>query len=281
MNPRGGLGRGLNALIPTEASVYRELPVGVIKPNARQPRREFDEGGLAALADSIRQVGVLQPIVVRPVEDERYEIVAGERRWRAARGAGLPTVPALVVETDDRGALQRAIVENIHRSDLGPLEEAAAYAQMIDEGGLTHEQLGEQLGLSRPAISNALRLLELSTDLQKMLSDGLLSAGHARALLAVEDQQARKALARRVVAENLSVRQTEQAAKSERPGPRPPARPQNAGLLEVAERLSEALETRVSVTMGRRKGKVIVEFGSIADLERIYRHIGGKARPDQ
>jgi ParB family chromosome partitioning protein len=278
-----GLGRGLGALIPTGATALQELPVGSIVPNRRQPRRAFDEEGLATLAASMRQVGVLQPVVVRSKEDGRFELVLGERRWRAARRAGLANVPALVVETDDRGALQRAVVENIHRQDLNPLEEAAAYQQLIEEGGLTHEQLAEQLGLSRPSISNTLRLLDLPPSVQRMVMEGKLSAGHARALLPLAENPLLERVAARVAGEGLSVRQAEELSRrysiegkaATSPGGK---RRLPAGMAELSERLSEELNTRVTVAMGRRKGKIVIELGSREDLERVARRLLGRAK---
>lgn len=284
MNPRGGLGKGLGALIPTGASVLEEIPTSLVIPNQRQPRRQFDEQGIADLSASIRQVGLLQPVVVRPTPDGNYELVVGERRWRAARRAGMATVPALVIDTDDRGALQRALVENIHRTDLSAIEEAAAYQQLIEEGGLTHEQLAERLGLSRPAVTNALRLLDLPVGVQRMVVDGLLSAGHARALLGLASEALIERAAGRVAAEGLSVRETEELVRRQKleTGPAPAANPRGAiprapGLLEVSERLSNYLQTRVSVAVGRRKGKIVIEFGSIGDLERLYARIAGES----
>lgn len=280
MTPKGGLGRGLGALIPAGAAALEEIPTSSIAPSRRQPRKEFDEEGLENLAASIRQVGLLQPVVVRSAEDGGYELIVGERRWRAARRAGLATVPAVVIETDDRGALQRALVENIHRRDLNAIEEAAAYQQLVEEGGLTHEQMAERLGLSRPAVTNALRLLDLPPGIQRMVIEGKLSAGHARALLGLAGNPLLERTAIRVAAEGLSVRQTEQLVRelkdagpaSPRPGSAE-AGPQPAGLAEASERLSEELQTRVSITMGRRKGKIVIEFGSVDDLERIFRRI--------
>jgi ParB family chromosome partitioning protein len=237
---------------------------------------------LANLAASIRQVGVLQPLLVRPTAEGNYELVVGERRWRAARRAGLATVPALVVDTDDRGALERALVENIHRRDLNAIEEAAAYQQLIDEAGLTHEQLAERVGLSRPAITNAMRLLDLPDGVQRMVIDGLISAGHARALLGLESEGLIQRAAEKVAAEGLSVRDTEKLVREQKIGgeaePEGAARaprPTPAGLLEVEQRLSDLLATRVSIAMGRRKGKVVIEFASVDDLERIFGLITG------
>jgi ParB family chromosome partitioning protein len=270
---RTGLGRGLGALIPIGASVLEELPTSDIVPNPRQPRQSFDDEAISDLAASIRQVGILQPLVVRPAGDGRYQLVVGERRWRAARRAGLSMVPALVIETDEQGALERALVENVHRQDLNALEEAAAYQQLIDEGGFTHEDLAERLGLSRPTVSNALRLLELPSSIQRLLVERRISAGHARALLGLVGHPLLDRLAQRIAAEGISVRKTEELVRLRRlDQPREasgPSRARPATLDEVGEALSTALQTRVRVTMGKRKGKVVIECGSKEHLRRI------------
>ncbi len=271
--PGRGLGRGLGALIPTGASVMEELPTTSIIPNPRQPRQSFDDDAISDLAASIRQVGILQPVVVRPVADGTYQLVVGERRWRAARRAGLAQVPALVIETDEQGALERALVENVHRQDLNAVEEAAAYQQLLDEAGLTHEELAERLGLSRPAISNALRLLDLPPSVQRLLVDGRLTAGHGRALLGLAGHPLLERVAQRVAAEQMSVRKTEEVVRGYRlnlpqDAPSVPrARP--SSLDDVGEALSAALHTRVRVTMGKRKGHVVIECGSRDDLQRV------------
>lgn len=274
MSPRG-LGRGLGALIPAGPGVLDDLPVGDIQPNPRQPRRHFDEETLEGLAASIRQVGLLQPVVVRPGAGGRYELVVGERRWRAAERAGLATVPAIVVETDDRGALERALVENVHRRDLNAIEEAAAYQQLLDEGGLTHEELGRRLGLSRPVVTNALRLLDLPPGVQRLVVEGRLSAGHGRALVPLASDPLAERVAQEVAAAGMSVRETERLVRRRgaalpgrgAPGARRAGAP---GAAELAERLSEALGTRVGITLGARgKGRMVVEFGSAEDLKRI------------
>jgi len=269
---RTGLGKGLGALIPSGASVLEELATTSIVPNPNQPRRTFDDEPISDLAASIRQVGILQPLVVRPIGGGQYQLVVGERRWRAARRAGLSVVPALVVETDERGSLERALIENVHRQDLNPLEEAAGYAQLIEEAGLTHEDLAERLGLSRPAVSNALRLLDLPPTLQKMIADRRISAGHGRALLGLNGHPLQERLAQRVVAEGLSVRQAEEIVRNHRidvPRGTSPRRATRASLDDMGVALSEALATRVRVTMGKRKGWVLIECGSRADLERV------------
>lgn len=287
---RGGLGKGLGALIPhgsgagatdtatraAPAARYRELSVQDISANPKQPRSVFDDGALAELVASIREVGVLQPVVVRETTPGRYELVMGERRWRACREAGLSTVPAIIKETRDDALLRNALLENLHRTDLNPLEEAAAYEQLLHEFGATHEQLAQRVGRSRSHVTNTIRLLQLPPSVQRRVAAGVLSAGHARALLSVETLAAQEELASRIVAEGLSVRATEElvatrtAAESPAPA-RPPRGPRlhAPGLVELSERLGDRFDTRVKVELGRRKGKIVVEFGSIDDLERI------------
>lgn len=275
----GGLGRGLGALIPTGARVLEEVSTESIHPNPQQPRRTFEDESLATLAASIRQLGLLQPVVVRRRADDSFELVMGERRWRAAGRAGLATIPAIIMETDDQGALERALVENLHRQDLNAIEEAAAYKQLLEDAGLTHEQLAERVGLSRPSVTNALRLLDLPDGIQSMVIRGRLSAGHARALLSLGEHPMLERLAQRVAAEGLSVRQAEELAKatkreSGQAGQEPGQRAQRTpAQLEIAERLSEELNTRVSVTKGKGKGKIVIEFGDDADLDRIFHRI--------
>lgn len=285
MAPRG-LGRGLGALIPAGARVLEEIPTESIHANPRQPRRNFDDESLSTLAASIRQLGLLQPVVVRRRSDDSFELVMGERRWRAAGRAGLVTIPAIIMETDDQGSLERALVENLHRQDLNAIEEAAAYKQLLEEAGLTHEQLAERVGLSRPSVTNALRLLDLPDGIQSMVMRGRLSAGHARALLSLGEHPMLERLAQRIAAEGLSVRQAEELARASKqdsePAPRGSGRTamRSAAELEIAERLSEALSTRVSVTRGRGKGRIVIEFGDDADLERIFRRISvGEPEP--
>jgi ParB family chromosome partitioning protein len=284
MGARGGLGKGLGALIPAGARTLEEISPAAITPNPRQPRKHMDEAALDTLSASIRQLGLLQPVVVRRSPDAGYELVMGERRWRAAQKAGLSAIPALVIDTDDRGSLERALVENIHRQDLNPIEEAAAYRQLLDEAGLTHEQLAERVGLSRPAVTNAMRLLDLPDTVQAMVMTGRLSAGHARALLGLEGNPLLERMAQRVASAGLSVRETEELVRRERgqepvtegvrkagkpPGPDP-------GLIEISELLSEELETRVQVSMGRGRGRIVIDFGSPEDLLRIWRRIAGR-----
>lgn len=266
-----------------------EIPVGDLRPNPHQPRLHFDEEALAELSDSIREIGVLQPVLVRPAEDGLYELIAGERRWRAARRAGLATVPAVVRPTTDVSSVEQALVENLHRQDLTALEEAAAYQQLLEDFDLTHEQVANRVGKSRAAISNSLRLLSLPPSIQHLLADGRLSAGHARALLGTPDRQLQEALARRASQEGWSVRAVEdairQGADETATSPEPsvgstssagesrpqPVRPLRApGLLELEELLAQHLDTRVQVTMSGRKGKVVIEFADLEDLERLY-----------
>ncbi len=294
-----GLGKGLGALIPADATSVvtgerprlEELPVGSIVPNPHQPRVHFDEESLAELAASIREIGVLQPVLVRKaVEEGTYELIAGERRWRAARRAGLAVIPAIVHTTDDIGSVERALVENLHRQDLTPLEEASAYQQLIEDFALTHEQIASRVGKSRSAITNTLRLLSLPAAIQALLAGGRLSAGHAKALLGTPDRAFQEQLARRAASEGWSVRMVEEAVRERGSSgvppaaepPQPPAqvadgagltgatRLRPPGLLELEELLAEYLSTRVSVTMGTGKGKVVIEFADLEDLERIY-----------
>ncbi|MQA16104.1 MAG: ParB/RepB/Spo0J family partition protein [Pseudonocardiaceae bacterium] len=316
MNERkGGLGRGLAALIPSgppvpaegsvtragnspvdvvigglaeaaipagvtgtvAGAVYQEVPTSAIVPNPKQPRQVFDEESLAELEHSISEFGLLQPIVVRQLESGSYELVMGERRWRAAQQAGLDLIPAIVRHTADDALLRDALLENIHRVQLNPLEEAAAYQQLLEEFDVTHDQLAARIGRSRPVITNTIRLLRLPVAVQRRVAAGVLSAGHARALLSIEQPGVQEDLAGRIVAEGMSVRATEEAvtvARSEPTSPvadpKPARRPMQApGLQDLAERLSEVFDTRVKVELGKRKGRVVVEFGSVDDLERI------------
>jgi ParB family transcriptional regulator, chromosome partitioning protein len=282
---RGGLGRGLGALIPTgpaeeEALGARleEIALDAIEPNPRQPREVFDPDALAELVASIQAVGVLQPVVVREVEPNRYQLVMGERRWRATREAGLATIPAIVRETADDALLRDALLENLHRQQLNPLEEAAAYQQLLDEFGTTHEQLADRIGRSRSHVSNTLRLMNLAPAVQRRVAAGVLSAGHARALLGVTDHDAQVRLAERVVAEGLSVRSVEELVAVGEPGTAATRaartkRAQPAELGAVAELLSEVLDTRVKIELGRNRGKLVVEFATMEDLERVLSQI--------
>jgi len=256
---------------------YADIPIAAITANPRQPRRSFDEDALDELAESIRQVGLLQPVVVRTAGPGRYELVMGERRWRAAERAGLVEIGAIVKQTQDNDLLRDALIENLHRQQLDPLEEAAAYQQLLDDFGATHEELARKIGRSRPHISNTLRLLNLPPAVQKRVAAGVLSAGHARALLSLDDTEAQERLAGRIVAEGLSVRAVEEivAVRSDESEPRRPvrsaARPTAPGLRHLADRLSDLFETRVKVELGRSKGKIVVEFATIDDLERIVK----------
>ncbi|MCV7377177.1 chromosome partitioning protein ParB [Mycobacterium alsense] len=317
LRKKGGLGRGLASLIPTGpaegdsgpatlgprmgdaaadvliggpgasaadaaavGAVYREIAPADIERNPRQPRQVFDEEALAELVHSIREFGLLQPIVVREVAGTpggaRYQIVMGERRWRAAQEAGLATIPAIVRETGDDDLLRDALLENIHRVQLNPLEEAAAYQQLLEEFDVTHDELASRIGRSRPLITNMIRLLKLPIAVQRRVAAGVLSAGHARALLSLEaGPEAQEELAGRIVAEGLSVRATEEAVTLANRGDTAPPAPQRRkpiqmpGLQDVAERLSNTFDTRVTVSLGKRKGRIVVEFASVEDLQRI------------
>ncbi|MDA8297757.1 MAG: ParB/RepB/Spo0J family partition protein [Actinomycetota bacterium] len=312
MPRRSGLGRGLGALIPTEisttASNLREIPLSRVRPNQFQPRKQFSEEALASLVDSIRAVGVLQPVLVREHEDGEFELIAGERRCRAARRAGLQTIPALVQSVSDAVSLEQALIENIQREQLNPLDEAAAYQQLIEEFSLTHEEVARRVGRSRASISNALRLFQLPPTVQRLVRDERLSAGHARALLGTPDRELQEALANEVVATGLSVRAVEERVRTAVRGDSvddvealevpalsgdgagqgsaraplvatgdpgggfaapPTLRP--PGVLELEQLLADHLDTRVRVEMGAKHGRVVVEFATLEDLERIYR----------
>jgi ParB family transcriptional regulator, chromosome partitioning protein len=270
-------GGAADDLVPVPGARFAELPTSSIRPNPRQPRTVFDEGELDELIGSIREIGVLQPIVVRPVPGESgaYELIMGERRWRATQAAGLDVIPAIVRETDDADLLRDALLENLHRSALNPLEEAAAYRQLLDDFGCTHEELADRISRSRPQISNTLRLLRLPPLVQRRVAAGVLSAGHARALLGLTDGAEIERLAQRIVAEGLSVRATEEIVAmggldGERRPPRTPrAGQRSAAIDELAHRLSDRFETRVKVDLGKNKGRLTVEFASVEDLNRI------------
>ncbi|MGH9106299.1 MAG: ParB/RepB/Spo0J family partition protein [Acidimicrobiales bacterium] len=284
MARRSGLGRGLGALIPTEVLKDRgslaELAVSAVRPNRRQPRSHFDEGALASLVASVREVGILQPVLVRQISDDEYELIAGERRWRAARRAGLATVPAIVRKASDSESLEQALIENLNREELNPLEEAAGYQQLIEDFDLTHEQLSGRVGKSRAAITNSLRLFQLPPSVQRLVAESRLSAGHARALLGTPDRAFQESLARRAANEQLSVRAVEDAVRQRNqmssteeavPGPKSAPRLRPPGILELEELLAEHLNTRVRVDMGQSRGRVVIEFATLEDLERIYR----------
>jgi ParB family transcriptional regulator, chromosome partitioning protein len=294
MTRRSGLGRGLDALLPPAgaepgAGGPPRVAIQDIDPNPRQPRRSFDDATLAELAASIAALGILQPLVVRPAPGGRWELIAGERRLRAAHSIGMRDVPVVVIDTDDTGALERALVENIHRADLNPIEEASALAQLLEDGGLTHEELSHRLARSRTAITNALRLLDLSLPLKQMLAEGRLSAGHARALLPLNDSPFQERLARRVSDEGISVRDAEDLVRrylamsvpDSSPGRSggKTAKPRPAQVTDAQRRLGDHLQTRVRVDMGARKGKIVVEFVSIDDLERVVKAMLG-GRPE-
>jgi ParB family transcriptional regulator, chromosome partitioning protein len=306
---RSGLGKGLGALIPTEArdrdSALRVVAMTNIKPNPLQPRTRFDEEAMSNLASSIREVGVLQPILVRETGDDEYELIAGERRWRAARRAGLQTIPVLVQSVSDVHSLEQALVENLHREDLNPLEEAGAFQQLVDEFGYTHEQVAARVGKSRTAVTNTLRLLQLPAGVQRALADGAISAGHARALLGTPDRSFQEDLAKRIVVEGLTVRAVEDSVRHHAsgvdagavgaengsvgaPAPAPtdaiptgPGAPAvrrrlpAPGVLELEDLLSNHLNTRVKVEMGAKRGRVVIDFATLEDLERIYKLMVG------
>jgi ParB family transcriptional regulator, chromosome partitioning protein len=289
MSKRGGLGRGLSALIPgaPEAGESNtgllEVPTGAIAPNPKQPRSRFDDETLAELAASIREVGILQPIVVRRASQGSYEVVTGERRLRAAKLAGMATVPVVLRDSDDADLLREALIENIHREDLNPIELGEAFRQLLDELGLKQEELADRVGVSRSHIANTIRLLALPLEVQQLLTDEKLSAGHARALLALGDADAITSLSLRVAAEDLSVRETEEIVRRYIEGPAEStpkktvsdADTTDPNLAEVEEILSEQLATRVQIRMGRKRGQVVIEFGSADDLERIVSEIVG------
>jgi ParB family chromosome partitioning protein len=313
MARRTGLGKGLSALIPSEAvgeadSLLRIVPISHIQPNTFQPRSHFDEESMSALAASIREVGLLQPVLVREVEgdEESYELIAGERRWRAARRAGLQTIPVLVQVANDVASLEQALVENLHREDLNALEEAAAYQQLIDEFGLTHEQVATRMGKGRATVTNTLRLLQLPSGAQRALAERNISAGHARALLGTPDRALQEQLVERIIAEGLTVRAVEDVVRggpvvhevpvvpaaveepaiavvpsattsSTEPSTRrsPIKKLPEPGVLELEDLLSTYLNTRVKVDIQNRRGRLVVEFATLEDLERIYRAMVG------
>jgi ParB family chromosome partitioning protein len=312
MARRSGLGKGLSALIPSEAtgesdSLLRVVPISHIRPNAYQPRSHFDEESMGSLAASIREVGLLQPVLVRELEGEEdsYELIAGERRWRAARRAGLQTIPVLVQVADDVASLEQALVENLHRVDLNALEEAAAYQQLIDEFGLTHEQVATRMGKGRATVTNTLRLLQLPAGAQRALAERTISAGHARALLGTPDRALQEKMVDKIVEQGLTVRAVEELVRqggselrvvpdvpetteptpsTEGTGPgvtpsagrRPTVRKlPEPGVLELEDLLSTYLNTRVKVDIQNRRGRLVVEFATLEDLERIYRAMVG------
>jgi ParB family chromosome partitioning protein len=303
---RSGLGKGLSALIPNEvvgdrSSALREVPIGSIKPNPRQPRVNFDEDTMSSLAASIKELGILQPVLVRQIGGEAaddFELIAGERRWRAARRAGLQTIPVLVQVSSETQSLEQALVENLHRQDLNVLEEAAAYQQLIEEFGHTHDQVATRVGKSRTSVTNTLRLLQLPSGVQRLLAEGQITPGHARALLGTPDRGYQEVLAKAIIADGLTVRAVEElmraraeggeadadgrdgtAAKQGANGTRPGAaggRLPPPGILELEELLSGHLNTRVKVDLTSKRGKVVVEFATLEDLERIYKLMVGR-----
>ncbi|MDV7356371.1 ParB/RepB/Spo0J family partition protein [Rhodococcus sp. NPDC019627] len=275
-NGDGEVTNGAEPLPSPTGAVYREIAPNLIVRNPKQPRQVFDDEALAELVHSIREFGLMQPIVVRPVEDGKFQLVMGERRWRAGQEAGLDTIPAIVRETGDDAMLRDALLENIHRVQLNPLEEAAAYQQLLEEFEVTHEELAAKIGRSRPVVTNMIRLLKLPIPVQRRVAAGVLSAGHARALLSLEaGADAQEVMAARIVAEGMSVRATEEAVtlanrNDDQIAPPQRRKPiQMPGLQDVAERLSDSFDTRVTVSLGKRKGKIVVEFGSVDDLQRI------------
>jgi len=283
---RGGLGTNLDSLIPTSLTVagteiaqQNEVPINQISPNPRQPRTVFDETALSELIASIKSVGILQPPVVRKVGERQYELVMGERRFRAAKAAGLTSIPVIIRQTPDNELLREALIENIHRSQLNPLEEGAAYAQLLSDFGCTHDELALKLGRSRPLISNTIRLLNLPDLVQRKVASGVISAGHARALLGITDSTEIEKLASRIVAEGLSVRSVEEIIATMKPATKSAKKLGAKGVsgagLAAAELLSDYLDTRVSVESGKGKGKIVIEFAGSEDLQRIVDLIEG------
>jgi ParB family chromosome partitioning protein len=273
---RGGLGRGLDALIPSgpATGAFRMVDIGDIVPNPQQPRARFDDEAIAALADSIAEVGILQPLVLTERPDGGYALVAGERRWRAARRAGLAQVPAMVRNVDNERSLTEALIENLQRQDLTPMEEAAAYNQLLEDFGLTHEEVGKRVGKSRASVTNTLRLLQLPAGIQGMVDRGELSFGHARALVALEDRAYAEHIATRAVEEGWSVRQVEEAvrARTEPAATKPVVREvRPVEIIELEQRLTDRLHSKVKIQYRSNKGKIEIRFTSLDDLERIYR----------
>lgn len=287
MERRSGLGKGLGALIPQDVTAganprpgVREVPISQIEPNPYQPRNHFDEESLAGLTASIRELGVLQPILVRETGPDRFALIAGERRWRASKRAGLQFMPIIVRDVSDELTLQHALVENLHRDDLNPLEEAAAYQQLIEDFNMTQEAVAHKVGKSRSAVANLLRLFQLTPQVQRLVADGQVSAGHAKVLLGTPDRAFQEALARRVVADGLTVRETEEAIRQRNSAGNPDPAPEGGtpgsklrapGLLELEGLLADQLDTRVKINMGPKRGKVVIEFADLEDLERIYK----------
>ena len=302
---KGGLGRGIGSLIPTsEKSTERpvdvffpaggtkepslatvpgarfgHLDVNAIKPNAKQPRSVFEPEAFAELVHSIRELGVLQPIVVREITDGSYELIMGERRLRASKEAGLIKIPAVIRETEDQNMLRDALLENLHRSDLNPLEEASAYSQLLEDFGITQEQLADRIGRSRPQITNTLRLLKLPASVQRQVASGVLSAGHARAILGATDVSRMEYFATKTINEGLSVRSLEELVGIDKPEAKKPTIKQGTKqdlLKEIADGLGDKLNTKVKIVLGRKKGQLVIDFGTVADLNRILDEIGYK-----
>ena len=285
MARRGGLGTNLDALIPTSLTVgdkevgqQNEVAINSISPNPRQPRTHFDPVALEELIASIKEIGILQPPVVRQTTPGKYELIMGERRFRAAKAAGLKTIPVIIRQTPDNELLREALIENIHRSQLNALEEAAAYSQLLTDFNCTHEELAQKLGRSRPLISNTIRLMNLPTSVQQKLASGVLSAGHARALLGLSDAATIEKLAARIVSEGLSVRATEEIISSGAPKGQSTKKPKQTKsatpeLQEIAERIGDALDTRVSIQGSAKKGTIVIEFAGAEDLKRITKAI--------
>ena len=287
---KGGLGRGLDALIPnsvvpaeitTASGVVvadrNEIDINLISPNPKQPRTVFDEEQLNELAASIKEVGLLQPPVVRSIGGGKYQLIMGERRYRASKLAGLKSIPVIIRQTPDDQLLREALVENIHRSQLNPLEEGAAYQQLLNDFGYTHDELADRLGKSRPAITNTMRLLNLPASVQRRVAAGVLTAGHARALLSLSDEKEIEALANRIVAEGLTVRAVEEIVATGgakiKGGSIKRGKLLAPRLKEIGDQLSDTLDTRVSVELGKKKGKIVIEFATVEDLERITKLI--------
>ena len=283
MAKRGGLGTNLDALIPTSLTVggkevgqQNEIDINLISPNPKQPRTVFDETALKELMVSIKEIGILQPPVVREVSGGRYELIMGERRYRAAKAVGLKTIPVIIRQTPDNELLREALIENIHRSQLNPLEEGAAYAQLLSDFNCTHEELATKLGRSRPHLSNTMRLLTLPQAVQKRVALGIISAGHARALLGLTDAAEIEKLANRIVAENLSVRSVEEIIATGGSGKKSTKRKTRKGnpeLNEIAEELGDYLDTRVKIEGSANKGKIVIEYSGGQDLQRIIKEI--------
>ena len=283
MAKRGGLGTNLDALIPTSLTVggkevgqQNEIDINLISPNPKQPRTVFDEAALKELMVSIKEIGILQPPVVREVSGGRYELIMGERRYRAAKAVGLKTIPVIIRQTPDNELLREALIENIHRSQLNPLEEGAAYAQLLSDFNCTHEELATKLGRSRPHLSNTMRLLTLPQSVQKRVALGIISAGHARALLGLTDAAEIEKLANRIVAENLSVRSVEEIIATGGSGKKTTKRKTRKGnpeLNEIAEELGDYLDTRVKIEGSANKGKIVIEYSGGEDLQRIIKEI--------